>query len=235
MAENKKSFIAYSDWYGMLKACPDDVAGKLIKHIFAYVNDENPSTDDFIINALFEQIKATLKRDLVKWEEQREQRSNAGKKSAELRLTKSNERSTVVNETERKATVSVSVSVNDINKILLSEIEISDVEASLQKFTQIAKVFQETFITNLKEKGAATITQEKATFKNYVNPIRLMIENKECTIDDLRDVESYLSSPRGEFWKSNILSTATLRKQITKLVMEARKTETIKPKKEDRL
>ena len=119
--------------------------------------------------------------------------------------------------------------------ILLSEIEISDVEASLQKFTQIAKVFQETFITNLKEKGAATITQEKATFKNYVNPIRLMIENKECTIDDLRDVESYLSSPRSEFWKSNILSTATLRKQITKLVMEARKTETIKPKKEDRL
>lgn len=112
MAENKKSFIAYSDWYGMLKACPDDVAGKLIKHIFAYVNDENPSSDDFVINALFEQIKATLKRDLVKWEEQREQRSNAGKKSAELRATKFNERSTVVNETERNSTVSVSVSDN---------------------------------------------------------------------------------------------------------------------------
>jgi hypothetical protein len=112
MAENKKSFIAYSDWYGMLKACPDDVAGKLIKHIFAYVNDENPSSDDFVINALFEQIKATLKRDLVKWEEQREQRSNAGKKSAELRAMKFNERSTVVNEPQRNSTVSVSVSDN---------------------------------------------------------------------------------------------------------------------------
>ena len=79
MAENKKSFIAYSDWHGMFNALPDDVAGRLIKHIFAYVNDQNPKSDDFIINALFEQIKATLKRDLQKWEKEREQRSEAGK------------------------------------------------------------------------------------------------------------------------------------------------------------
>ena len=70
MAENKKSFIAYSDWHEMFKQLPDDVAGKLIKHIFSYVNDENPSTDDFVINALFAQIKNTLKRDLTKWETQ---------------------------------------------------------------------------------------------------------------------------------------------------------------------
>lgn len=117
MAINKKSFIAYSDWYGMFNALPNEVAGELIKHIFAYVNDENPTSDNFIINALFEQVKATLKRDLVKWEDQREQRSLAGKKSAENRLTKSNERSNSFNETERKSTVSVSVSdsvsVND--------------------------------------------------------------------------------------------------------------------------
>lgn len=113
MAENKKSFIAYSDWYEMFKALPDDVAGKLIKHIFSYVNDENPNTDDFIINALFAQVKSTLKRDLVKWEEQRQQRSEAGKKSAEIRSTKINERSTSVNETERNSTVSVSVNVSD--------------------------------------------------------------------------------------------------------------------------
>lgn len=117
MAENKKSFIAYSDWEGMFKALPDEIAGKLIKHIFSYVNDQNPQSDDFVINALFEQIKATLKRDLVKWEGQREQRSLAGKKSAEQRATKTNERSTVVNETERNSTVSVSDSVisKDIN------------------------------------------------------------------------------------------------------------------------
>lgn len=113
MADNKKSFIAYSDWYGMFKALPNDVAGELIKHIFAYVNDENPTSDNFIINALFEQVKATLKRDLVKWEEQREQRSLAGKNSAKSRLTKINERSNSLNETQRKSTVNVSVNVND--------------------------------------------------------------------------------------------------------------------------
>lgn len=139
MAENKKSFIAYSDWYGMLKACPDDVAGKLIKHIFAYVNDENPSSDDFVINALFEQIKATLKRDLVKWEEQREQRSNAGKKSAELRATKFNERSTVVNETERNSTVSVSVSDNVNVK------ENNSIDSRKLKFASTLKPFVDEF------------------------------------------------------------------------------------------
>ena len=120
MAENKKSFIAYSDWNGMFQKLPDEIAGKLIKHIFLYVNDENPTSDDYVINALFEQIKSTLKRDLIKWEEQREQRSRAGKKSAEQRATKLNERSTERNEDERNSTVNVSVSdnvnVNDINK-----------------------------------------------------------------------------------------------------------------------
>jgi hypothetical protein len=122
MAENKKSFVVYSDWNGMFKALPDEVAGKLIKHILSYVNDENPTSDDFVINALFEQIKATLKRDLKKWEKAVEQRSKAGLASAEARAkkvndrsTESNDRSNSLNETQRKPTVSdnVSVSVND--------------------------------------------------------------------------------------------------------------------------
>lgn len=117
MAEGKKSFVAYSDWSGTFKAVPDDVAGQLIKYIFSYVNDENPEPhENYVVNALFEQIKSTLKRDLNKWEKQREQRSKAGKESAKKRkATKSNERSTNVNEKTRKATVSVNgnVSVSD--------------------------------------------------------------------------------------------------------------------------
>ena len=114
MAEGKKSFIAYSDWDGMFQVLPDDVAGKLIKHIFSYVNDRNPESNDFVIVALFEQIKTTLKRDLAKWEQQREQRSEAGKTSAKNRSTKFNERSNPLNEKVRNPTVSVSVNVNDI-------------------------------------------------------------------------------------------------------------------------
>lgn len=114
MAEGKKSFIAYSDWDGMFQVLPDEIAGKLIKHIFSYVNDRNPESNDFMIVALFEQIKTTLKRDLAKWEQQREQRSEAGRTSAKNRSNKNNERSISLNENVRNPTVSVSVNVNDI-------------------------------------------------------------------------------------------------------------------------
>jgi len=142
MAEGKKSFVAYSDWYGMFKALPDEIAGKLIKHIFSYVNDENPSTEDFIINALFEQIKSTLKRDLVKWENERNQRSLAGKKSAEIRATKSNDRSTTVNEIERNSTVSVNVSDN-VNETVKEKI--NNIDERKLKFASTLKPFIEIY------------------------------------------------------------------------------------------
>jgi hypothetical protein len=117
MAEGKKSFVAYSDWKNVFDELPNEDAGKLIKHIFAYVNDENPTSDDVLIRAVFANIKTTLKRDLTKWDAQLTQRKKAGVKSAEIRSTKFNERSTVVNEAERNSTVSVNVSVNDIKDI----------------------------------------------------------------------------------------------------------------------
>lgn len=150
MAEGKKSFIAYSDWNGMFQALPDDVAGKLIKHIFLYVNDEDPKSDDFIINALFEQIKSTLKRDLKKWESQTKQRSEAGKKSAEMRSTKFNERSNSLNEKVRKPTVNVSVSVNDnVNdNVLLVK---SDLEIKLIEFYKFRKELKKPIVESSKE------------------------------------------------------------------------------------
>jgi len=51
----------------------------LIKHIFAYVNDENPVSDSILINAVFANIKTTLKRDLNAWEKTLEIKSDSGK------------------------------------------------------------------------------------------------------------------------------------------------------------
>lgn len=67
MAENKKGFILYANYIGTINQLPDDVAGRLFKHIFAYVNDENPITDELLVNIVFEQIKAHLKADLEKY------------------------------------------------------------------------------------------------------------------------------------------------------------------------
>ena len=115
MAVGKKSFVAYADWKNTFDELPNEDAGALIKHIFAYVNDENPESDSILIRAIFANIKATLKRDLDKWDTQLLQRSEAGKKSAEVRaLNKANDRSTLVESRERKVTDSVSVSDSDI-------------------------------------------------------------------------------------------------------------------------
>jgi hypothetical protein len=110
MAENKKSFIAYVDWKDTFNALPDDKAGQLVKYLFAYVNDESPFSDDVLINAVFANIKQTLKRDLRKYEIIREKRSLAGRVSADKRQ----QVLTCVDKPQQTSTNStVSDSVND--------------------------------------------------------------------------------------------------------------------------
>lgn len=107
------------------------------------------------------------------------------------------------------------------NNTLLSEIDISDLELNEVEYFEIAKAFQELFIKNLKEAKAPTLHQEKAKFKSYVDPIRLMIEKDGVTKDQLTTVWKYLSSSEGEFWKSNILSTKKLREKFSQLSIKA--------------
>ena len=118
MAENKKSFILYCDQKGVWDKLDDAQAGRLIKHIISYVNDDKPVAPDFITELAFEPIKQSLKRDLKKWENQQEQRSEAGKRSAEVRKRNAQlaqRDSTTVNERSISSTVNGNVSVNDIS------------------------------------------------------------------------------------------------------------------------
>lgn len=236
MATDKKGFILYADLIHTIEKMPSNKAGELFLHILKYVNDENPVANDILIEIAFEPIKQSLKRDLIKYEDKRKQWSEAGKKSAEARaLIKVNENQRTSTDVESRSTVStVNVNVSVIHKRILSEIKISDVPADLQLYFNIAKEFQALFIKNLKHRNAPTKNQENATFKNYVDPIRLAIINNECNINDFRDVWQYLDSPQGDFWKTNILSTSTLRKNIQKLVMSARENKK-QPKKNDKL
>ena len=118
MSKDKKSFILYLDQQDLFNKLPDEMAGKLIKHIFSYVNRENPEADDLLLDVAFSSIKQSLKRDLNKWETQLEQRSRAGKISAERRATKANEAQRKATTVESRSTnptdsVSVNVSVSD--------------------------------------------------------------------------------------------------------------------------
>jgi hypothetical protein len=120
MAKDKKSFILYTDQSGVFNQLPDEIAGKLIKHIFAYVNDENPISQDLIINIAFEPIKQSLKRDLKRYEEYVDKQSVNGAKGGRPKKPNESQITQPFFEKAKKAdsvSVSDSVNVNDnVNK-----------------------------------------------------------------------------------------------------------------------
>ena len=125
MAENKKSFVAYCDWQETFEELSDEEAGKLVKHLFNYVNDNNPETSDKLTKMCFIPIKQSLKRDLKKYEGYIEKQSVNGKKGGRPKNPTLSEITQPFIEKPKKAdSVSVSDSVSvtksniDSNKLL---------------------------------------------------------------------------------------------------------------------
>lgn len=69
MAKDKNAFKMYADQRIFFDQLPDELAGKVIKHLFAYVNDEHPPEDDMLLKLAFSPLKRQLKFDLKKYEE----------------------------------------------------------------------------------------------------------------------------------------------------------------------
>jgi hypothetical protein len=183
----------------------------LIKELIFEVID-----DCICINFLNEQLaefentsKQNSKNAKERWEKVRSQRDKCERNASASKPQCEND---AIREEKRR----------EDKKVLLSEIEISDVEDSLKLYATIAKNFQEIIIKNLSDKNVSTKSVENAKFLNWVTPVRLMLENKECDIQDLRNVIKYLRSPKGDFWISNILSTEKLRKQIMTLIIKSK-------------
>ena len=117
MATDKKSFVLYADLLATVSKLPDDKAGQLFKHILAYVNDQNPETDDILLQIAFEPIKQQLKRDLIKWEDKREVRAELGRiggvKSGEARRSKMKQNEAKAsNSKQNEANEAVTVNAN---------------------------------------------------------------------------------------------------------------------------
>ena len=139
MAQDKKGFILYADQKELFDQLPNEKAGELIKHIFSYVNDDDPQTEDLLIKLAFTPIKQQLKRDLKKFEETKKQRSDAGKRSAEVRKAQRDSTPlTSVQRSSTKATVkeNVTVTVNDNVKVIdiKKEKEVFNFRKSLIEF-----------------------------------------------------------------------------------------------------
>lgn len=80
MTDNKKSFVAYTDWGSIFNMLTDDEAGRLAKHLFSHVNKQKSTLDDRMLTVLFEPIRLQLERDNLKYETVKERRKEAGRK-----------------------------------------------------------------------------------------------------------------------------------------------------------
>ena len=118
----------YTDQREVFDELDDVTAGKLIKHIFSYVNDEAPITDDLLLKVAFLPIKTQLKRDLKVWDQKKVQRSEAGRKGG---LAKASNASEILakpsNATNDVANLAVNDNVNvngNVNVNVISSITI---------------------------------------------------------------------------------------------------------------
>lgn len=124
MADEKKTIVVYSDWASIFEQLEDDEAGKLIKHFFKYINDEDPQLEDRLLKMAFEPIKMQLKRDLTKWEQTKQRRAEAGKKGGrptnEEKAKKAN--GFQEKQTKAKKAVNVNENVNDNVNVNISTV-----------------------------------------------------------------------------------------------------------------
>lgn len=127
MAVGKKSFVLYTDYITIFEELTDEEAGKMVKHLFRYVNDSEPTLQDRMLRLIFEPIKNQLKRDLKDWEAKRSNYSKAGKigglKSGLSRRSRSKRSDASKNEANEAVTVTVTDTVTVINNIPSSKNE----------------------------------------------------------------------------------------------------------------
>ena len=173
--EGKKSFVLYTDQREVFDELSDEDAGRLIKHIFSYVNDENPSTDDLLLKVAFLPIKTQLKRDLKMWDEKKLQRAEAGRKGGIAKSSNAKQSlanpSNATNDVANLA-VNVNGNVNDIYKQTGSELKV-DEESHNQIFRELWK--STAWIEGIAMKNKVTTKEAQ----NHLNEFR-----EECILKE---------------------------------------------------
>jgi hypothetical protein len=163
MAEGKEGFIMYKDYNHVINKLTDEQAGKLLKHILAYVNDEYPETDDIIIEVAFEPMKQRLKKDLKKWETICEKRSESGKKGAEAKKQSKTETTSIPHDTN----TSSKISRDSLMDSLINGNEIIEIA----RVTKIPLDFVKSIIPLFKIKADMEYNSNKEFVKHFKNTV----------------------------------------------------------------
>ena len=217
MADKKNSFILYTDLIHTINKIPDVEAGLLFKHILAYVNDENPTTDNMIVEISFEPIKQQLKRDLKVWEDIKETKSESGKIGNLKRWHKDLYKQV----TENKISIKEAYVIADHRKASHTDKVQSHPIANIAVNDNVTVNVNDNDII-INKKYVKYVDFTNSLIIKYFKDIKLNYKAQIKTIRDLVEIDGYASEQiklsvyngrNSEFWQSNFLSLTKLRKQ----------------------
>ena len=193
MAKDKKSFLLYCDQLHLFSELTDEEAGRLIKHVFNYVNDLNPVAPDRLTQITFEPIKQQLKRDLKEWEQKsdrnREIANEAWKKRRDANAYESTKTDTKntdnVNDNDNvtdnvndkikyRGFAHLSISVDEFNKLIIqgwNKGQIDTILDAIQNFKGNKKYssLYLTALTWLKKDYPAKSVETKSIYRDLSN------------------------------------------------------------------
>jgi hypothetical protein len=211
MAENKKSFILYSDLLKSIEHLTNEEKGILFNHLLLYVNDQNPILEDRLILTAWKPIELQLKRDLIKFEEVRGKRSDAGKESARLRALKSVEQDTT-NSTSVKSVQHRSTNPTDnVN----DNVNVNDNEIKKNYFEQFWSLYDK----KVERKSCFNkfMKLDLEVIEKIINVVPFYVKstpdlkyrknpetwiNGECWNDEIKETSNLQNAPQGFYYNS---------------------------------
>lgn len=106
------------------------------------------------------------------------------------------------------------------NNKKMSEIEISEVPHEEKEIFKYGIDLQKVILKNAKQKNVPLKKVEKATYSSWINPLQLMVQKDNVTVNHLKKIIEYLKNSENEFWRKTILDTKGLRRNCSKILTE---------------
>jgi len=138
----RDSFVLYTSIAETLERLTDAQKGELFQAILDYELDKEINITDSIVEIAFIPIRQSLEQNNAKWEKTKAARSEAGKKSAEVRRQKATNLTNVdfvqtkENKKEQKGTNST-VYVNDNVNVYVNDKDIKDVRHRRGEYSHV--------------------------------------------------------------------------------------------------
>lgn len=216
MSKKRKSFILHYDSLNVLDDLTNEQAGLLFKAIKAYhLNDD--ITLDAITNIAMSPFKNQFERDAEKYEKLCEK----NRLIAESRYTTKSTTGKSGNQTLPKATKSTdNDSKSDSDSDSDSKKEVTkDIVANAPKFSQDDHDCAVWMLSKIRELNPKF---KMPNLDTWADDIRKIINIDKRTYQEISDLFLWVNND--DFWSSNILSPAKLRKQWDKIYMKSKST-----------